>query len=341
MKIKTRLVMASVAVAAAFTAASAEMPDTTFSYIPKIHGDIRTRWEIETRSGEQCFQVRNAVLSVEGQVAPWASYFVYGDLCCRGKIIMLDAWAEVKDRGWSLRMGQFRMPFGVDVGRGPHNYYFANRSFIGNQMCNFRAVGLKAGWGREGFPLSIEAGVFNPAPITEHLTWSRSVAWSTKLTLALSRNWKLYGGYMSVTPYGVRGDMVDATLNFTSGRWTAEAEYIYERYHHGFAKPAHGYVAFGNYAMPLKLRWVNQLSFQARFDGMTRHASLAPGDDGAPSLTDAPRNRVTLGATVSYNRTKYRRIDFRVDYEQYFYHHGVEGPQGQRSKFVAELAFHF
>ncbi len=343
MKKLQRLMIAAATAGAAMTAtvpAFGGTADSTFSYVPKVHGDVRPRWEIETQDGNQNFQVKNAVLSITGQVAPWATYFVYGDLCNQGKIVMLDAWGEVGERGWSVRVGQFRMPFGVDVGRGPHSYYFADRSFMGKQMCNFRAVGVRGAWSRSGFPLSIEAGVFNPAPITNHLRWDRSVAWSAKATLALG-DWKVYGGFMSVTPYGVRADMVDATLSWSRDRWIVEAEYIYEHYHNGYYHPAHGYMAFANYAMPIRLQWFNKLSFQGRFDGMTNHASLQPGDDGATGEIDPARNRITVGTTLSYVHSATISLDLRLNYEQYFYHHGVEGPRGERNKIVAELAFHF
>ena len=131
-----------------FAVAAGETPDEvkrqTVSLIPTVRATVRARFEASTVESLYRFQVRNARISIGGKIIPQIEYFVNTDFCDRGKIKFLDAWARAYiTGGLDLRGGQFRMPFGVDIHRGPDNYYFSNRSFIGRQMANFRAVGAE------------------------------------------------------------------------------------------------------------------------------------------------------------------------------------------------------
>ena len=178
------LMLAAFPLCFASPAASADDVKTTsaptepkFSYIPTFHGAIRPRWEIDTRTGDQRFQVRNARFSIEGKVMPQIGYFVQLDLCDQGKIKILDAYGKFDlVKGLTLQAGQFRMPFGVEPFRAPANYYFANRSFMAKQVMNYRAVGAKLSYTLPKTPLTLEAGAFNPANMADHNVWSKTVA---------------------------------------------------------------------------------------------------------------------------------------------------------------------
>ena len=96
---------------------------------PELHGVIRPRWEMDTKGGENRFQLRNARLSVNGRLAPEIDYYFQADFCDRGKIMFLDGWGRIAiTPALKLQAGQFRIPFGTDCFRGPGNYIFANRS---------------------------------------------------------------------------------------------------------------------------------------------------------------------------------------------------------------------
>ena len=339
MPVISRLVKAGLLLTMAFASASGSAQTDTvpakFSYVPKVHGVVRPRWEMETESGLQRFQVANARLWADGNIAPWADYRVLVDFCDQGTVKFIDAWVRFKSqKGWNVQLGQFRMPFGVDPFRGPQSYYFANRSFIGKQVCNHRSPGIMAGYAAAAFPLTVSAGVFNPSPFGSHNVWKHGVSYSGKV-LYSPGHWQLATGFMSVRPGSVRANMVDAAVTWNSGRWLVEGEYIWEHYCAEGFKDTHAYNFFADYHMPLKLAWFNRLSFQGRFDGMTLHRNLTTLDN------EAARNRVTLGATISYIRAAGVHLDLRVNYEQYFYHHGYEVPQGQGNKLVAEAVFAF
>ncbi|MDE7026021.1 MAG: OprO/OprP family phosphate-selective porin, partial [Paramuribaculum sp.] len=230
-------------------------------YTPHFHGTLRTRLEVNTTHGEYRFQVRNARLSLDGKIASWADYFVQTDLCDQGKMKILDAWARITPtKGLSFQAGQFRIPFGVETFRGPHTYVFANRSFMGKQICNYRAVGFKSGYTFGTIPMGIEAGIFNPTTIGDHSGWSKDLAFGSKLWYKL-HNVTFTSGFQSIHPSTVRANLVDASIAWHTDRWQIEGEYMYEYYAHSAHKPAHSYVAFADYRMPIKAWKFNRLSF--------------------------------------------------------------------------------
>ena len=107
------------------------------SYVPEFHGAVRPRWELDTAIGQSRFEVRWARFTAEGKVAPKIGYFLQVDLCDQGVFKFHDAYVRMEvAKGLEVQAGQFRMPFGREPFMAPQNYVFANRSFMGKQMCN-------------------------------------------------------------------------------------------------------------------------------------------------------------------------------------------------------------
>ena len=74
-----------------------------------IHGTIRSKYEYQTEEGEGRFEVRNARISVDGQLSPIVFYKAEIDLCDEGKIKMLDAYTRLKPvDGLQFTIGQMR-----------------------------------------------------------------------------------------------------------------------------------------------------------------------------------------------------------------------------------------
>ena len=48
-------------------------------YMPQIHGTFRGKYEMETEDGVSRFQVRNARLSVSGNILPVIDYYIQFD----------------------------------------------------------------------------------------------------------------------------------------------------------------------------------------------------------------------------------------------------------------------
>lgn len=330
------LLLMAVSVSALAMAAA----DSTFTYIPQIHATLRPRLEVATESGEYRFQMRNARLVISGYAARPVDYFINIDLCDRGKMKILDAWGRLAvSRQFRVQAGQFRMPFGIDPFRAPHQYYFANRSFIGKQMCNYRSVGAKLDY-MPVAGLNLEFGVFNPTAIGDHEVWSKKLAYAGRAVFTPGA-WKFATGYMSIRPHGVRANLIDATAGWSAGRWIVEGEYMYKHYVHASHVAAHAYSIFADYRMPIHAGYFNRLSFQGRFDGLTDHSDSSVNADGLLYTTDHARNRITVGSTISYIHSKSVFVDFRVDYEKYFYSHGFKADAADGDRIVAELVFRF
>ena len=343
MKLLKYVLFSAVAMSAAvtFPAQAEEAPEAeSFSYVPNIHGAMRARWEDDLDASRSRFQLRNARVSLDGKIHPTIDYFLQVDLCDQGTMKFLDGWARIKVAdGLKFQAGQFRMPFGVDPFKAPANYVFSNRSFIGKQVCNVRAVGAKITYDFPKIPLTLEGGVFNPTSISDHTGWNSSYAYAGRAIYRIG-TFKIDAGIQSLRPDEIRINLLDGCLNWTSGRWILEGEYMYKHYTNNAHKAVHAYNFWGDYHMPVKAGVFNRLSFQGRFDGMTAHSSGKRNADGELTTNDPARNRVTVGATISYVK-KPVWLDIRANYEKYFYHHGVEPVLGQGDRLVLEMVLRF
>lgn len=290
----------------------------SINYIPKVHGVLRARWELETIDGYSHFQVRNARVNVSGNAAPIITYFLNADLCDRGKIMLLDAYATVTAfKGFEIPVGQYRMPFGIESFRGPGGYYFNNRSFIGKYVNNYRAVGLSVRYTLLKAPLSLEGGVFNPTVMDDQMTWVKKYAYAGRVVYKPS-SFVFATGFESIFPAHTRINLASATVGWSYDRFYVECEYMARCYTHHTHKTTHAYNIFANYDIPMRKGFFNLWSVQARFDAMTDLASGSIYDHDRLLTTQYGRNRLTLGTTLDY---KYRglRAAVRLNYEKYWY----------------------
>lgn len=314
--------------------------DNKFNYIPEIHGTLRPRYELEPDNMDQRFQVRNARLSLEGGICPVISYRFQTDFCDCGKFKVLDAWARIAmSDNFSVTAGQTLMPFSIEAVRSPHLYYFANKSFVSTGVGASRGVGAKFAYRIPRLPLALEAGIFNNATISDHEVWQKDLAYTAKIRYAVGEV-GIEGGFKSAAPDSVRINMADMSVTWAPHRWVIEGEYLYKHYTHRSFRPSHAYSAFASYWHPVRVGVFNRVSVQGRWDGMTDHSSGKRDNDGALFLTDAGRNRLTVGATLSYVYSKVR-ADVRVNYENYFYHSGVKVKRGEHDKIIVELVVRF
>lgn len=87
---------------------------------PKVHGTIRGKYEYQTEENQGRFQVRNARVSLDGNINKVVSYKVEIDLSDEGQIKMLDTYTRIKPlRGLDFTIGQMRAPFTIDAHRSP------------------------------------------------------------------------------------------------------------------------------------------------------------------------------------------------------------------------------
>lgn len=324
-----------------FVLNAAENDTTAFTYKPNFHGTLRTRVEYATKSGEYRFQVRNARATIDGKILPQIDYFINADLSDAGKFKMLDLWARFKDsHGFSVQAGQFRIPFGVDPFRAPHQYLFNNRSFIGKQICNYRAVGLKLGYQLPVTPLTFDFGLFNPSSISDHAPWQKKLIWAGSAAINVG-NTKISGGMASVRPAGLRANMAGGCITWKYGRWLVEGEYMHKHYVNDAHVPTHSWNFFSVYRFPVRLGIFNFMSAEARFDGMTAHSSLSPDEYGNLKTDDPARKRITAGMIISHFRSANMFADIRLDYEKYFYQKNFVPTPDNADKISLELILRF
>lgn len=298
--------------------------------------------EYQTNEKESRFEVRTARVALDGFVTPIVNYKAEIDLSDEGQIKMLDAYAGVlPTKGVALRIGQMRVPFSIDAHRSPHKQYFANRSFIAKQVGNVRDVGVYGSYTFEKVPLVIEAGAFNGSGLTNQKNyWTKEFNFSAKAQYFLPCGLTLEASVQKISPNGIHTYLYDGGVTFHRDRWTLEAEYLRKHYQNKAFNNVNAWDAFVCYDLPLKKAF-SKVSFLARYDMMNNHSDGTLTDEGKLKLTDARRQRVTGGVTLSMAMSKKVLADIRLNYEKYFYDDLTLAKPSERDKAVVELVVHF
>lgn len=331
----SRLIVGIVAIIAP-VASLAETP--VESYKPEISGVFRGRYELATEDGSGRFQVRNARVSIQGKVAPIIGYRLQTDFSDRGEIKILDAYATIVPvKPLTIKVGQYRMPFGMDSFRGPASYFFNNRSFIGRRVNNVRAVGVSAAYILPGVPLTFDAGVFNPTSISDHERWVKKYAFAGKITYTPG-DFEFSAGAQSLLPENIRVNLYGVAAAWQCDRFRAEAEYMFRTYASDSHPTTHAVNVFADYGIPLRHSLFDTWSFQARFDAMGDLASGVGDVDGVLPTTEPARQRVTVGSTLDYTFNKLRAA-IRLNYE--FIFHDAPLDAGSDDKLSVELIVKF
>lgn len=183
----------------------------TKDYLPEVHGTIRAKYEYQTTMGAGRFEVRNARVSVTGNVLPSVAYKAEIDLSDEGQIKMLDAYARLfPTKGLTVTAGQMRVPFTIDAHRSPHQQYFPNRSFIAKQVGNVRDVGFTVGYTLPtDVPITVEGGLFNGSGLTNQKEWHKEVNYSAKAQFLFTKGLNLALSVQSIQPEEVRMQSYD------------------------------------------------------------------------------------------------------------------------------------
>ena len=325
-------------------------------YQPQIHGILRGKYEYQPDLDAGRFEVRNARLSAEGNLAHRSSYKLEVDLCDESAIKMKDAWVRVNPVG-SLRitLGQQRMPFSIDAHRNPTAQYFANRSFIAKQVGDMRDVGAAVGAplplsrGRE---LIIDAGIYNGSSLDNQKTaWFDSPAYSARIQFICTSP---RGGKVAVIP-SVQHQLiasrkasytsVDFGTYYESNGFHIEAEYLRKFYAKDVFDDCNAINAMAIYKRKMKSEnsYIDGVSYLLRYDYMDNHSDGKKGLDaetGKLILSDAQRHRLTAGLIFSVRNANFP-TDIRLNYEKYWYPNNGTPKESEQDKLVAELMIRF
>lgn len=314
----------------------------TKDYLPEVHGTIRTKFEYQTEMAASRFEVRNARISITGNVLPIVAYKAEVDLSDEGQIKMLDAYARLFPvKHLTVTAGQMRIPFTIDAHRSPHQQYFANRSFIAKQVGNVRDVGVTLGYklGTE-IPVTLEGGIFNGSGLTNQKEWHKEVSYSAKAQFLFARKLNLALSIQSIQPQSVRVNSYDVGACYEAGRFHIEGEYLYKTFSDNAYQDVHAVNSFINYDLPLR-KVFSKMSFLARYDMMTSQSDgkTIDKETGALVTTDYKRHRVTGGVTFSLSKAF--RTDLRLNFEKYFYAKNSIAKESEQDKIVLELMVRF
>ena len=309
-------------------------------YIPEIHGTVRGRYEYCSTLNSHRFMVRNARISITGNVHPIVAYKAEIDLSDQGKTKMLDAYVRVFPvKGMSLTLGQMKVPFSTDNLRSPHNQYFANRSFLAKEITGLRDVGFSIGYEmKEKFPFSVVAGVYNGLGLYNQTSWHTNMCYAARATFDPCEYLNISLNFQSFDPDSLRMNVYDVGMFSEFYNFHIEAEYLYKTYQIDDFKPTHAVSAFANYDLMLP-KVFHKLSFLARYDWMSENY------DGFDDILDnfhthgIERHRVTAGVTLSLVRPF--MADLRINYEKYFYADWSKADPNKQDKLTIEMMVRF
>ena len=312
-------------------------------YMPEIHGTLRGKYEYQTTTNKQRFQVRTARVSVSGNIIPIVSYKAEIDLCDEGEIKMLDAYARVTPlEGFHITIGQMRVPFTIDAHRSPHLQYFANRSFIAKQMGSLRDAGATLKYvHRNGLPFSLEAGLFSGSGLTEQKGWHKSLSYSAKLELKPFKGYNLTLSTQRIRPTDKNIYMYDLGTYYDWNNWHFEVETMYKEYPNSLFKSVWAVNAFVNYDWFIRKKksLFKKVSLLARFDYMGNNSDGTLDGQGEFLITDYERKRITSGLTFSFGKPF--QADLRLNYEKYFYEDRSFALESEQDKLVVEMMVRF
>ncbi len=323
-------------------------------YLPKLHGMLRGKYEYEPDLNASRFEVRNARLSVEGNLPLRSCYKVEVDFCDETEIKMKDAWVGINPwKTLRLSVGQQRLPFTIDAHRNPQEQYLANRSFIAKQVGDVRDVGVLASYTfnnkRSARTIAtLSAGLFNGASITSQKTaWHKDWNYSARLQLFPIEGLAIVPSvqHTAIADRAVHYTSMDCGMYYERKGWHAEAEYLRKWYGNSAFGACNAVDAMLIYCMPLKKEkgFLQDVSLMCRYDYMGDHTDgslgFIEGNTKRLATTDYERHRLTVGITLSV-RNPYFPTEIRFNYERYSYPHGG-AKESEQDKVVAELAIRY
>ncbi len=314
-------------------------PDS-LKFTPKIEGCIRAKYEYNQSVEAHRFQVRNARFSIHGNFDPIVSYKAEIDLSDEGETKMLDAFIQYKPVcWWSFTIGQQKIPFSTDNLRSPHNFYFANRSFIGKQLCNgLRDVGGTLCFqSKIGVPVEFYTGVYNGDGLYNQQKWQRILNYAFRAVIFPLKNTNLALNFNSIQPENLRMNLYDASLFFNTKSWHIETEYLYKSYASNLFSPTNGFSVFACYNIYTpKSKTFQKISPLIRYDSMSDNNKGIISNNGIYITDDIGRARITGGITLCFSKPFSNEI--RINYEQYFLNNLVLNTE---NKFVTEFVVRF
>jgi hypothetical protein len=301
-----------------FTSASvihvfAQTPDQPAqnTYLPKIDGSLKTKFEYNLAGKKMRFEVRNARFGAKGNINKYFGYRVEVDLSDEGKIKMLDAYVKVTPiENLDVYLGQRKVPFGTDYLRNPVENLFANRSFVAKYVNNeLRDIGLVVNYQfKFHIPFDFWVAAMNGTG-NNNPQWIDKPNYAARLLIEPLKNFRLVGNYYQATTLLEKNmTMYGGEMRYQTNKLLIETEFLKRHYsdtsslvHDQFGFYVHSYYNFFTNA-----KMVQIISPTLRWDFMGK----------AEQVTELTADRITAGVNFGFEPKQFK-AEIRLNYEKY------------------------
>jgi hypothetical protein len=301
-----------------FTSASvihvfAQTPDQPAqnTYLPKIDGSLKTKFEYNLAGKKMRFDVRNARFGAKGNINKYFGYRVEVDLSDEGKIKMLDAYVKVTPiENLDVYLGQRKVPFGTDYLRNPVENLFANRSFVAKYVNNeLRDIGLAVNYQfKFHIPFDFWVAAMNGTG-NNNPQWIDKPNYAARLLIEPLKNFRLVGNYYQATTLLEKNmTMYGGEMRYQTNKLLIETEFLKRHYsdtsslvHDQFGFYVHSYYNFFTNA-----KMVQIISPTLRWDFMCK----------AEQVTELTADRITAGVNFGFEPKQFK-AEIRLNYEKY------------------------
>lgn len=231
--------------------------DEKVDYVPKIYGAVKAKFETSAYDGKMRFNVRNSRVGFKGNVSHHINYNLQVDYNNEGKIGVLDAYVAYERERFGFTLGQHHHNFNSDLGRGPAQIIFANRSLLSKFVAGYhgiddvssdgglvsyyvknlgsRDIGFSGYYKLKDFPLKFTAGVFGGSGVNNP-EWTSTVNFVARIDYGTGEGFGMavshYNGRTAVEErsfsyYDITGALSEFETNNRHGlrMWNAEVSY--------------------------------------------------------------------------------------------------------------------
>jgi len=152
------------AVAGALAAPASAQSPAPVSTTPKLSGYVQARFQ--SIGDSAVFFLRRVRLGAQGNITPWASYKVQGELRSGGTgataatLAATDLYVALTHRLWTATIGQSKTPLSAEFLRPSTALELPERSMAVDSLSPNRDVGVKLEWNTPG-AVALQGGVFN------------------------------------------------------------------------------------------------------------------------------------------------------------------------------------
>jgi len=293
-------------------AQTADQPAVTNSYLPKLDGSLKTKFEYDLENKKSRFEVRNARFGAKGNLNKYFGYRVEVDLSDEGKIKMLDAYVKVTPvENLDVYLGQRKVPFGTDYLRNPVENIFANRSFVAKYTNDgLRDIGFVINYQfKFHVPFDVWVAAMNGTG-NNNPQWIDRPNYSARLIVGPVKNIRIAGNfYQGSTLLENNLSMVGGEIRYQTDKLLIETEYLRRHFTDTsfLAQDQLGFYVHSYYNFFTGAEMIQIISPTLRWDFMGKEV------EGNSELV---ADRITAGVNFGFEPKPFK-AEIRLNYEKY------------------------